>query len=306
MPPLNDGLTPEEQRFFETGSLETPAAGQPPLDPVALSGLSSGTPPEPVAAPTPAAPAVAAAPVAAAPQPDPLAPQLPDVAEILRRNLQEAQQRVAELELQARAAQKPTTVDAGPDPATDPLGALMHQLGQVQAKISELQSQQVAQQTQQTQLTAFQQFQNNVQALRNQFAAATPDFDAAYAHVRNARIADLQAFGLSQAKINETIFREEVTLAENAINSGKNPAAVIYDMAKRHGYAAAPAAPQAPAAKLEAIAAAQAAAKNLPSQPTAGELSLDNLKTMGDEDLNKLVLNDNLWGQMTGRSSYPL
>lgn len=310
--PLDSDLTPEEQRFFETGVLNAPPAdpNTPAVDTVALAGLGTAS-----VVPDPAIPPVVqqtppvVAPVVTPPV-DPNA-QLPDMAEILRRNLADAQQKIAELEVQARSVQKTPQPDVGPDPSVDPLGALMHQLSTVQNKIAEMQAQQAQQSTQQQQLTAFQQFQANVQALSKQFAAATPDFDAAYAHVRNARIADLQAYGLTQQKINETIFREEIALAEAAIQQGKNPAAEIYSMAKRHGYQATapvtPATPQATTAKLDAVAAAQNAARSLPSQPnTPTEITLENLRNASDADLNKLVLDQKMWDQISGRQEYPL
>lgn len=309
MPHLDDnsGLTPEEQRFFETGVLNTPAdTSGAPVDPLALGGLGTDTPaPETPPAATPTPPVIE-------PPVIPPQPGLPDMAEILRRNLSDAQQRVAELEAAARQAAKPPEPETGPDPATDPLGALVHQLSNIQKQITTLQSAQQQNATQQQQITQFQQFQQSVQSLRAQFATTTPDFDAAYAHVRNVRIADLQSFGLTQQKINEILFREEVTLSENAINNGKNPAAVIYEMAKRHGYTptttTSTQSQQTPAQKLAAQAAAQSAARTLPSQPTTAdtEITHEGLKNMSEADLNKLVLNEKLWDKMTGKTEYPL
>lgn len=301
------GLTPEEQRFFETGVLNSNPAGFPDTtpDPVAQQGLSTGAP---APAPAPVAPpATAAAPAPATPT-DP-APQLPDVAEILRRNLADAQQRVAELEIAARQAAAPKAPDAGPDPATDPLGALMHKLEQMNTRINELQQHSTQATNQTLQQQQFAAFRDTVNSLKVQFAATTPDFDAAYQHLRNQRIADLRSYGLTDANIQQTILREEVALAEAAINNGKNPAAVIYEMSKRHGYVTqAPAAtPTPPAQKLDQIAAAQAAARTLPSSPTTDpDVTLESLKAASDADLNKMVLDDKLWNKIAGNSQYPL
>lgn len=303
--PLDDGLTPEEQRFFETGQLDVAAtaAANPGVDQVALAGLGQPEPTvqQPVQQPVQQQPVI---------QQQPTEPQLPDVAEIMRKNWLEAQQRVAELEAAARAAKPPTNVDPGPDPNVDPLGALLHKMEQLNAQVDALKTHSTQSVQQQQQLAAFNTFKENVNALKLSFAEQHPDFDAAYTHVRNQRIADLQAFGLNQQKINEILFREEVTLSENAINQGKNPAAVIYDMARRHGYAP-PTTPNpattTPNQKIDQIAAAQAAARTVPAQPTAAEdITMETLKNASDTDLNKMVMDEKTWAKISGQSYYPL
>lgn len=290
-------LTPEEQRFFDTGELQPGMTPEPPT-------------PEPVppltATPTP--PVVS--PVVVPPEPDLHQQQIQnEAADILRQSLAEAQQRVGALEAniqQLQQAQREPLAQA-PDKDTDPLGFMTHQLETINKQVADFQAALVQQQTQQTQLGQFQQFQQQVSLLRDQFAKATPDFPDAYTHIRNARTSDLRAFGLTDDKIQQAMFQEEAILAQNAIRQGKNPAEVIYDMAKRHGYVAkAAATPAAPDAKLAAVQQAQNASKTLPSTPVLEDITVDGLKGASDDDLNKLIADEKMWAKIVGADKYPI
>lgn len=304
-------LTPEEQRFFETGELQPGMTGAPAPAPspdsLDLQALSSVTPPAPAPAPAPNVepPAPAPAP-AAAPQADPT--------EFLTRRLADAQQQVAELQTLIRqAVAQPPAPAPAPDPSTDPIGSLMHQLGELNKQVAALQQGVVQSQQVQQQTTQLQAFQQQVAQLKEQFVTTTPDFNAAVEHLRSTRIADLRAFGLTDSQISQQIIREEYSIAEAAIMAGKNPAQVMYEMSKRHGYTAsaspapAPGAASAPGVPLDAIARAQAAAKNLPAAPSPeADLSVEALRQASDADLNKLVLDPAAWNKLTQRDSYPL
>lgn len=304
-------LTPAEQKFFETGELQpgmapapAPAPAEPQLNPLDLAGVGIGLNNAPAPAPAPA-------PSPAAPAP---APAIDPTIEILRRSLAEANQQVGQLQQQIalqQAAQLNTQAPAAapaPDKATDPLGRMFHELETVNRTVHTLQEQLNNQNNQNQQFNTFQQFQSNVMQLRDQFATTTPDFKDAYAHLRDSRIADLRSYGMSQQQINEALFREEVVLSENAIRQGRNPAEVVYEMSKRHGYApkiaAAPA--QSPQSKLETIEHAQSAARNLPKIPQNEDLTAEGLKAASEQDLNRLVLDPKAWSKIVGGDQYPL
>jgi hypothetical protein len=314
-------LTPEEIKFFETGDASnlkvdpvaapTPAPAPAPVDPLSMSGLGNEPVAAPVAAPI-AAPVVAPV-VAPAPS--------PDVAEVLRRSLAEAQQQLADLQAQQRQAQKPPVVEPpAPDPTVDPLGAVMHNLTTLQKQIESLKQSQAQTLEQQENQRAFTAFQGQVRELRDNFVKTAPDFPEAYNYLRETRAADLKAMGLNDSQVAETLFREEITLAQNAIRNARNPAEVAYETAKRHGWkpTAAPAPglpPGAPVAApaggpdAAAIARAQAASRQLPASTPAGSdvaLTMEGLRAASDADLNKIVLNDAEWKRFTGAGQYPL
>lgn len=299
-------LTPDEQQFFETGdatNLQAAAVENTAPDLVALAALSKVDP----AVVDPAAEA-AKPPVVVEPVVDPAA----DTTELLRRSLAEAQQRVGALEQSIQQLQKPaekTAEEFVPDP-NDPLGTIFHGLDTMNKRVADLQAQLVEQQNQQANATTFNNFQTQVRSLKDEFVKTNPDFPDAYSHIRAAREADLKAYGLPDQQVRETIFREEAALAEAAIRQGRNPAEALYEMSKRHGYVpkavAATTVAATPKAKLENVAAAQAAAKNLPKTQVAEEVTLEGLKQASDSDLNKMVMDDKSWGKIVGRDQYPL
>jgi hypothetical protein len=297
MPPLDNTLTADEMKFFETGEL------QPSMAP----------PPEPPApAPVAAAPVEPPAVEPPAPMPPAPSPHNAETAEILRQSLEAAHTRVGELQAQLESLAKPPAPAASPapDPETDPLGHLLHKIDTMSKALGEMQSQIADQREHQTQLTQFQQFQQQVNTLRDEFAKTHTDFGDAYNHLRSARVADLKMYGYTPQDIQKTLLQEEVALSQNAIKLGKNPAEAVYDMAKRHGYvpkgAPPPAAPVPPNDKLTAIQQGQRSSQQLPSTPQLEDITVEGLKGASDADLTKLVNDPNMWAKITGADSYPL
>jgi hypothetical protein len=296
------GLTPEEQHFFESGgdtSQLTPApAPAGSIDPLDAAGLGNAPAPAPAAAPVdPPAPAPAPAPAA-------------DPTELMRTALADAQRNAAALEarLAAATAPAPAQEPAAPDPNTDPLGSMMHQLEQVNKNVQAMQERLNEQQSASQQQAAFQNFQRQVVALRDQFKVTNTDFDAAYAHIREARTADLKSYGVPETDIAAQLFREEVALSEAALKQGKNPAEAIYEMAKRHGYGKPATAAPAPAVKLEAVkkGAAPTSPAALPATPVTENITIESLKDASDADLNKLVTDPAAWSKIAGSSNIPI
>lgn len=316
-------LTPEEQEFFASGgdvSKLTPEPGSqgvdtlaPPapapsttLNPVDLAGLGTDTP----APPPPPAPAPA-------PQVPPAPPPQDVMLQTLQRTLAEANANAARLQaqLEAATAPKPPAPSPAPDPESDPLGNMIHQLNAVNKNVADLQAKLDEQQSQQANLRQFQQFRENVVALRDQFKVTTPDFDAAYTHLRDARMADLRLYGIPEAEIPAILFKEEVQLSQAALQQGKNPAESIYEMARRHGYAAKTPAP-APAATPNAPAApAPTKLANLPKNqqpplpnhvPQAEDITVESLRDASESDLNKLVSDPAAWAKIAGKDTTPI
>lgn len=297
-------LTPAEQQFFATGELPAELGGTtaPETPEHDLSALDSGTStPPPAPAPMPEA--------ATSPAPAPNPPSSESMLEILNQRLEALQAESAQLRQQLTQTQQPQNQpEPVPDPSIDPLGHMMHQINQVAGTVAKLQEQIVSQQTKQQQLQTFQQFQEQVHALRDEFVKTTPDFKDAYNHLRNARMADLRDAGLNDQQAQQVLLQDEYAVTQAAINQGKNPAAAVYEMARRHGYTKAAQAPTAPpptaAEKVAAAAQAQAGSVSLPkTAPTADEFTLEGLKEASEADLNKLVLDPKAWAKIAGTST---
>src|SRR5438046_1178912 len=115
-------LTPEEEAFFATGEL-----------PASLAEQQNAPAPEIVAPP------------ADSPATPPAAPQNNEMADMLRQSLATEQQRYAEAKVRLDALEKQLQEKLAPkieapDPNSDPLGNMMHQLQQVNANVLELQN----------------------------------------------------------------------------------------------------------------------------------------------------------------------
>lgn len=284
-------LSPQEQAFFESGG-DTSHLAPEQLTPIDTAGLSVGTPiPEAPAAPAPLA----------TPEPQ---PQFDQTAELLRRSLDESRQTAANLQAQLEQLQKPQTPPpAIPDPNTDPLGNMLHQLDQVNKNVADLQAKLLGQQQQNDQAQAFNNFKNQVLQLRDEFIKTTPDFQTAYEHLRSTRMADLRQMGVPEADIEKTVFQEEFNLSQRAIGQAKNPASEMYEMAKRHGYVK----QGSTAVKLDAVKAGQAASPpSLPKTHVNEDISVDSLREASNDDLNKIVSDPNSWAKIAGKDHIPL
>lgn len=132
-----------------------------------------------------------------------------------------------------------------PDPEQDALGALKA-LREVGRNVLEQQQRQGQQQA-----AALQEQQLMGEAARQEaayIAAEAPDYHQAAAHLVNGRVAELSAIGYNQSQIAQQIDMERRQLARMALQSGRNPAALVYALAQARGYAKAPAVATAPAA----------------------------------------------------------
>lgn len=282
-------LTPDEMAFFATGELPEAlaaehAAAQPVIDPVVA----------PVVAPPAAQPVV------------------PDADTLLRQSLATEQARRVEMETQVaeirrQLEEKLNPPPQAPDGATDPLGLLVFQQQQLAKQMQDLQTK-LTQETQNATLKQqFQAFTESVRAIKDAYVKTTPDFDAAYQHVRATRAEDLRMAGMPEANINQTLLQDELNIAQNALTKGLNPAEEIYKMAKRYGYTQQAGKAQTPQDKINAILAGQAAAK-LPGAgaPPAADITHEGLKDMSSADLNKLVMDDKSWERLVGGKSHDI
>lgn len=291
---VEDQLSAAEAKFFETGELspeltaENPVTEQPPEQA-----------PQQVADATPAQPRSAEVPGAAVPP----ASVQPEALTALQRQLADAEQsRIAleqRLNMLLARLEAPPPAEPAPDPEADPFGHMQHQVNNMTKMLRDLQAN-LGKQTEQSQQSAqLNAFVERIRTMRDDFTKTTPDFADAYAHVRAMRAADLRDAGVPESQLPSAMLQDEIALSQAAINGGRNPAAVLYDMAKRHGYTP-KAAPAAPANRIAQLQAGAAAAKTVPRAGADLGLSPDNLKEASEADLDKLVQSDDMWHKVMG------
>lgn len=147
------------------------------------------------------------------------------------RELNEYKRRLSELE--QRVPQTPAAPETPePDPETDPIGALKHAREQLKAMQEE-----TLRQRREAELNAI------AYNSATQFSQQAPDYQDAYRYAINSRAQELAALGVDQRQIPAILKREEMSLIENTVTAGRDPAEAIYQFAKARGYAGRTAAP---------------------------------------------------------------
>jgi hypothetical protein len=121
--------------------------------------------------------------------------------------------------------------------ANDPIAVHEHKLAQLERANAEQAQRQQWEDQQRQQASQTQALIGWAQGQAQEFKAEAPDFDAAYKHVADNRVNQLRAMGLSPQEINAAMVRDELWVYDQAYRTGKNPAQVIYEMAKNTGYA---------------------------------------------------------------------
>ena len=199
-------------------------------------------------------------------------------------------------ELAERLAQPPAPPKAEPeivvpDKDEDFGGYLAYQLETLtqaqKAQAEQLQQQRKAQQQQQ----AAQALMARVSAETKAFREATPDFDQAYAHVRQSRASQLAIQGVPQHLINDQITREELDFANNAQARGQNAPELLYEYAKTLGYAPAQQTTQA-SPEPRTKKTPPKSLSGMPGKPTAGKLTADKLLSMPESEYHALLAQD--------------
>jgi hypothetical protein len=152
-----------------------------------------------------------------------------------------------------------TKEDPEPDPEKDIFGWIQWSKRDAARLREEIKvARQGVDQTQQTiqQRDAADGLKTSFQQDAVRFSQTTPDFVNAYNHMFSVRGAMLEDQGYQPEQIQGIIAREERELVQRAVQAGKSPSEMIYQMAQRFGYQKA--APQAGDAAGEAKPAADA------------------------------------------------
>jgi hypothetical protein len=151
--------------------------------------------------------------------------------------------------LQAFAPKEPVPEPVKvPDFETDPAGWIAHtmqsqgkSLEQVQGELKAMKDEREKAQTANTenaknQAVVKEIFDYAVEK-ENVFKAANPDYDAASAFLLQSRKEELAELGYPEKQIAEMINVERLTIAHQAKQNSKDPAEIVYNLARRRGYA---------------------------------------------------------------------
>jgi hypothetical protein len=202
-----------------------------------------------------------------------------------RQKRRDAEARAAALETRLAALESKNTpsddIDFASLPAVDqdPLANIeaMRKLAERMAKQQQEGQQQTEQQRQ------FQTLNTQLQSYEADFRADNPDYDAAAAHFRQSRQQELEEMGYSGDELMTTLTNDLVGLALRTMKAGKDPAEVVYNLAKKRGFGGETSKEQPKPVDnkpnpLQAIERGQKAAKSLSavgSKSGDGELSVE-------------------------------
>ena len=213
-----------------------------------------------------------------------------------RQKREDAERRLVDLEKRAderfnkimglmQPKEQPPAVDSIPDPETDALGALKMTTKQIHefTKFKENFERQQQQAEGVQRLTAMA-----VQA-ESEFLSSNPDYREASVFLQQSRSDELAALGMyTPDQIQQVIRNEALQVASEAFKNGKNPAEVIYALAKARKFT--PAAKQE--TSIERVAAGQEASKSLGQAGGAAiasgaKMDGKTLANMSDEQFEK-------------------
>lgn len=286
MPPVD--MTPEdEEQFFRTGALPENLNMQ-------LLSNAEDEPAEVVETPPVVEPKVE--------EPD----RIQQLLEEQRAHNAALEARLAEFEGKLPKP-APKQEEELPDKITDPLGNIIAQLERSNSRIILLEQKLTERDSQSELRSQFDQFRANVQTLKTEFLKTTPDFDAAYQHLRAIREEDYKDSGMNAEAVRRALLEDEFRISQTAISKGQNPAEAMYKMAKRYGYA-----PKADVqqdkqkqaeAKVDRLANGQFASKPAGVSNAKSDLTVEGLKDASNSDLNKIVTDDKMWKQLVGGAS---
>lgn len=167
------------------------------------------------------------------------------------------------------APAEPAAPAAPPSVEDDIFGAVRH-IGETVAQMEKRQADEKAAKEANEKAEAEQKtFVDNYTKACNEFEKTTPDFKAAYDFLLNSRAAELRAIGYETPEtLHQALIADEFAIAQMAMEKGKSPAELIYNLANQRGYKKATggkpdAEAEAAAERLATIERGQAAHKSL-------------------------------------------
>ena len=179
------------------------------------------------------------------------------------RDLRDQRRQIRELNerLNTAGAQPQTKTEraAEPDLEADPIAWMKYAKTRLAEFDTQAENESRRDREQRAQQAQLQQISQKMTESEADFADDHADYFDAAAHFRKAREEELLEEGTSRAQLGAALQMDLANIVNRAIQAGKDPAQVIYSLAKRRGFGGVDASDK----KLTTIARAQAAGKSL-------------------------------------------
>jgi hypothetical protein len=147
-------------------------------------------------------------------------------------------QRFAQMQAPAQPAAGARQPPEIPSIEQDPVGHFQARQARTEALLNDVLQAMTSQHRQAETATAASSMQARAAALEREFAAQTPDYENAYRHLIDVRRRQLSIAGWADpAEIQTILSNEAAGLAARALQQGRNPGEVVYELAKTFGYA---------------------------------------------------------------------
>lgn len=200
------------------------------------------------------------------------------------------------------------TAPAVPDINTDPVGHFRAKTEALERELADTRKWRTDQEQRSAATNNVQRIAQIAQAKEAEYIKSTaPDYNDASTHLRNIRDAQLIAYGITDPMERGNIIAQDaITIAANALSQNKNPADIIYNMAKASGYVAKAKDEPKPAdvgpseiEKVKMAAAGQKAGASLQhingSAPPVKGVSVSMLNQMSDEEFHEATKTPAAW-----------
>lgn len=148
------------------------------------------------------------------------------------------------------------------DDDDDPIGDIQTVKALAKLLVGQTASEQQADSQTRERLQALQSVSNTMQEYEDDFRELNPDYNKAALHFMTARTEELKDTGLDGQALQTALQNDFAGIVSRSVAAGKDPAEIIYNMAKRRGFASTETF-QKLADKLDTINKGQAQSKTL-------------------------------------------
>ena len=205
----------------------------------------------------------------------------------LQRENQEFREKLARLDEQVKLFKKPE--NETPKFDEDPIGFSKHEIDRLNRELANVSKQTPESINSLEQKIELMNMQRNVERQEMQFEKSTPDYRDALTYYAKSRAETFSELGYEAEEVHELVAKELQDATRRAIDSGKNPAEIVYKMAKRSGFSGKQDNDK-DGRKIDTLKKAESASKSLSDTggKSKGELSAEALAEMSDDEFKNL------------------
>lgn len=205
----------------------------------------------------------------------------------LQRENQEFREKLARLDEQVKFFKKPE--NEAPKFDEDPIGFSKHEIDRLHRELANVSKQTPESINSLEQKIELMNMQRNVERQEMQFEKSTPDYRDALTYYAKSRAETFSELGYESEEVHELVAKELQDATRRAIDSGKNPAEIVYKMAKRSGFSGKQD-NEKDSRKIDTLKKAESASRSLSDTggKSKGELSAEALAEMSDDEFKNL------------------